>query len=1504
MVKLKISFSKDETERQYIIKDGELLNSVTSRVFSDIPGEDKFKEDNFNVVVNGNIVEKDLWENVKLKKEDNVLITPKIGGGESGQIFKQILIIAAVVIVTYFYPPAASLGNAFLAAGVTIGATLLFNALIPPPALDLGGFSGGGSGIETSQMYAITGQSNQVKRLGTVPKVYGSHRMYPIVAVTPYTELAVSPGVSSQIRIQEVRYKAAKVGTGGNKISVAYTGGGTAGSEVVTVSGNAISVKIQSGVSTALQIKTKVNASTAAYALVSASITGTGSETQITSAATKLVGGEVGGETVQYLYGIYDFGLGTPQLSDLKIGDTPLNADSFSDFEYRLVDPVRGVVANDQFDELLSTEFKYYSNKRTVTPLSLVLVDGEERIQVTDNNPDLDPQEIIIDFVCPSGLFGYSSRGAILDRRIQLEISFALVGTFDWKAYNDTTFVSNHSAVGGNDLTDFEAPLAVDFGTTYYQAYDNNYNSYNSAENIQLTYRIKPGQKKLLVIEDPRWTIGTKVYFSGNFLGIIASIIDLGKNLELTLDRNMAPISTFGTSPAFTRTGSKAVLGVPAYTTISGGALLKSSRHQTGAAVITDASQAAVYGHFRFTPLIAGQYQVRVRRVITDGSYSSQKGDGLNWVGLTTAFKSPPVKTDKRHVFLELRIKATDQLNGHIQNLSAVASSVLPVYDDVTQTWTRQVTNNPAWAFCDLLTGEVNKKPASLSRLDMDSIVAWADYCDEVPTPPPSATYLEPRFQCNFILDYETTLQGVLQQVGSAAQASLNIIEGKYGVLIDKFKTVPVQIFTPRNSKDFSSTRIYGPRPHAVRVKYIDPQVGWGVQESTVYDNGFTELNATDFDELTSFACTNYEQAWRFGRYMIAQNKLRQETMNLTVDFENLVCTRGDYVQITQDVMRVGGTPARVKSVTGPSIVTDDSLEISPSISYGYVFRDSATGIIHNSTLTPTASNTFTVAGTIPVVGDLIVIGEVGKIVFDCIIKSISPNDDMSATLVLVERAQAIFDYESTDTLPDYDPQLSNTSNPEFFAPLAVVGLTASDNSWRCADTKSGYEYYVDLAWDISPGSVSEYFEIWVNDGRGYSVYDKTVDKFYRYPVVEARLGIEHGFKVVAVSASGKKLQLIEMPEVLETPEVKNTPPSDVDVLDMSITDQVMQLSWNKISDCDCASYEIRYSPGNNDFWEASIPLLTVTRDVNTASVQARTGVYMIKAIDFAGNQSANAARTVTSIPNLFDLNVIETINDAPTFVGEKQSTILLGSSVILATEIVNSDPNLMAFYDKGYYVAAAVLDLGDVYTVRLQSQVRADGYRFGELMSNWIALNQVDNLNSSASGDWDVGVEYRATDVFAAMSDWAALNLIDHINYGAGVGFTTWRPIPTIGDATGRIFQFRVELESLTDNVTPRLFDATIKADMPDRVDSFENQTSHISQGKVLTYENVFNGPGTSPNVQVSIDNAQTGDYWSFDYKTLAGLSIRFFDKTDTQVVRQFDIAAKGYGRRHTTTI
>lgn len=1513
MIKLRLKFS-DDKPREFEIEDGERLNAAVTRALKDVPTTKTSAEDTWLVVVNGYEIEGDLWPTVALKNKDTVVISPKIRDGDTGQIFKVAAIIAITIAATYFLGPAGyGLTGAALSAataGATIGATLLLNALIPPPVPSLGDVGAFAGTISSSQMYSIDSQSNTVKRLDTVPKVYGTFRMFPNIAAMPYTELATSAGTYARALLGSMLITAKDIGQVGNNVIMKFQSGGIAGSETVTVVQKAnestITLTFASGASLASQIKAAFDASDSAMGLIDVQINGA-NVFQDFLGQQNLGGGTDSGDTIQYLYAIYDFGLGTYQVSNLKIGDTPIDTNGFVDFNYNFVDPAMAS-KEDQYDLPFKDTFQFYKMKREVTPLGVVLNDvASQNIQVTDSNPDSQPQEIILDFVLPRGLFGFSSNGDLGLRNVDFQIEFAPVGTNDWQAFNDLNYVSSHEVVGGGESQEFLAdPVATvsplqlaNGGDSYYICSAAEDTPLWGGDLITQNFFTRPGQNKIVVDGLFEYPVGGKIFLSGGgFVGNISSIdsVTLAPSKILTLDRNVPEIL------AYANFYNHLVLGDTGFpgTVIKWRVVSQAS----GIATLTGKSTNPVYASIRFTPKAVGQFQVRVRRIQAYGPWDTSTGDQVTWGALTTAYALTPVNTTNRHTFLELKIRATDQLNGNIQTLSGICSSVIPVYDPDTQTWARAISSNPAWIFADILTGQVNKRAISRDRLDMESLVEWADYCDEIPTPPPGKTFTKPRFALNFILDYQTTLQDLLNQIGGAAQASLNLNGGKYGVLIDKFRDTPMQVFTPRNSSGFSSNRAYTTKPDAVDVTWIDPNSTWNQADVTVYDNGFTADNAVNIDTLASFGCTNPEQAWRFGRYMIAQNRFRQENVSILVDFEHLACARGDYVQITQDVMQAGGVAMRVKSVAGSVVTCDNAIDFDPTLSYGYTFRSADRGII-TSTCTPSGSgDTVTVNGDIPAVGDLIVVGIAGELVLDCIVKGISPNDDTSAVLTLVEKADDIFLYESTDVLPDYVPGISKLTDPNFKPPPAVTNLVVTDNTWRCSVNRGQLEYYVTLTWDIPQGAVYSLFEIWVNDGNGFRSIATTRSKTYEYSVSPQKLDVVTGFKVVAVSSSGRKLELSAMPTVTITPTTKPSAPSDVENFNIGITDQTLQLSWSAIDDCDAFQYVLRYSPDtDNVTWNSSIQLAVVKSDFTTFACQARTGTYFIKAIDSSGNQSVNAGVAITTIPNLFNINDIQTIDEAPTFIGSLDSTELLGEAVILQEQIAG-DINTVKYYTLGYYTFAELLDLGDIYTVRLESLIQADGLKKGEMMSDWTSLHSIAHLSSVTHDDWNVALEYSTSTEFDSMSDWTSLHSVGHINFGGGAGFTPWRDIPQVGDVTGRIFQFRVRLESLTPNVTPRLFDTTVNAYMPDRQESGDNIVSSASLATTVAYATSFAGPGVTPIVQISIDNAASGDYWTFDTKTLDGFAIRIYDKNGTQVSRSFDYVAKGFGHKNSAVI
>ncbi len=88
-----------------------------------------------------------------------------------------------------------------------------------------------------------------------------------------------------------VTYTADVMGSAGNDITIALIAGGTAGAEVVTVSGTHISVSMDDGVSTQGQIKTALDASAPAAALIHVSVASSGTAVPAL-AATHLANGD------------------------------------------------------------------------------------------------------------------------------------------------------------------------------------------------------------------------------------------------------------------------------------------------------------------------------------------------------------------------------------------------------------------------------------------------------------------------------------------------------------------------------------------------------------------------------------------------------------------------------------------------------------------------------------------------------------------------------------------------------------------------------------------------------------------------------------------------------------------------------------------------------------------------------------------------------------------------------------------------------------------------------------------------------------------------------------------------------------------------------------------------------------------------------------------------------------------------------------------------------------
>lgn len=1440
MIHLRLSpFQKTTKDKEIEIIIEETVSQAAERVLEGIPRpENKSFSDVFVVLVDGMSIKSEDWDKTVLQKHSDVLFIPRLKGDEGG-IFKQFITMAVVLAVSvYATPQVGAVAGGLLSAAAGIGTSLLLNALIPPPVASTAAAT---ENIEESQMYSITNQANAINKFGNVPKVYGEHRMFPVLVANPYTQIVVDP--TNQ-------------------------------------------------------------------------------------------------ELSQYLYAIYDFGLGPVSIRDIKIGDTPIQ--EFQEAFWRIVDPNRPDQSEGPWDDVTMKDFGYYRGKANTESLGVNLNGNKNTgsalidYQVIRNaapNPLGQKQRITLNFVNVQGLYAYSAAGELVERAISLDIQFAKVGTEDWRSFKDYAYVEEYTTAGGNLASD---TVMVGFPGTQNPVLSNTGNP-NSVINYPYGWVELSISERAQRSNPTRWgtyvtygyPVGTSsfqfrslngaikvndiLYYNDSRMGKVVTAVYTGSNniYNITIDtplQNAIVVNTlFRCNQSL---GGGTGLEFPNGTNSGTAQYPYRMSRASGALEIRRKSTTPAYSSFEFVPKEIGEYKIKVVRNSSTSIYTAQIVDSLTFSSITTRFDSPSIITDKRHTFLEVRIKATNQLNGSISNLSAIATSVLDVYDPNTETWSKQPTRNPAWVYVDLLTGQVNKRAISKDRLDLPSILEWAEFCEEVPVPPPDQEYQFPRFRCDFILDYRATLTEVINQVCSAAQAGLNVTNGKYGVLVDRFRSTPVQIFTNRNSSDFSSTRRYPKKPDALKVKYVDSANEWKVSELYVYDDWFNFENTKETEDISSFAVTNNEQAWRFGRYILAQNRLRQETISIKVDFENLICTRGDYVMYVQDVMRVGGVPCRAKSVVGNSVTTDDRIPDLGAVTYGCTFRK-RNGQILTTTVTRIDDYTMELDGVnFPQKGDLLVIGEMGKVTIDCIVKSITPDVDLSATLVLVEKADAIYSAESTSTLPVYDPQISESSDPDY-DPRPVEDLLIADNAYECAG--GAYRYFINVDWEPPRTSSYEYFEVYVNNGNGFTLATTTRNSFYAHTVDQAYLDVEHNFKVLVVSKTGRKLDLASVETVSATPLAKTNRPSTVQNFSSDAIGDRFQLSWDLILDCDVREYAIRYSPNVNDHWDSSVPLTKVSSTSTTVFTQNRLGIYLIKAVDFGGRESTDPAiivPTIPIVPNLTEILTIDLINGDGISVLPPVHYLERVEMDVSGRAVLQVDPDSQAddkeYFSDGYLYAKGQpfisgYDFQGIFTAKLTASIEAYGFGSDLYMVDWPVLSELGPLTSPQGSEWDVELQYRSIGETTYMSEWGTLNTVIPLSQPGDDHWSPWRKFVS-GEITCRKIQYRLKIISLKKDVTPVVKKAVLKIEMEKRVEVYSG-TSSDSLPVFVPFEPAFYN---YPQILIDIVGAAPGD--SVDWLETTwepnGINVVLADSMGNQISRDFNLTASGYGRKSTQSL
>ena len=1137
----------------------------------------------------------------------------------------------------------------------------------------------------------------------------------------------------------------------------------------------------------------------------------------------------------QFLYMLLDCGYGPLAIDDLQIGDTPIL--DYRDVLYRVHPRWK---AGDALD--------YYRNDTTYENFQLTLHTGIAETRTTAP----DASGIVFDFVLSRGLVAFNDRGDRTLHQVSFDAYVRAVGSSDaWQSVRAFPVYTSHPS---SALVTIGAFLTMHvFGGP-------------GATQVKLN---SPGGLA---------RVGDTLYFASLEMRLIVAVEGDDDS------ENPDPDWQLLTFDSPLQGDYRATVG----------RVYSPLLRDVGATVIniTDATPTPIF--FSMTVDVPpGSWEAQVIRRSSE-STSDRVFDELVWTSIRSLADRPPVAVQAEHTLIELKIRASEQLSGVLQDVNCIATAILPVWNGAA--WVEEPTRSPAWAFADVLRGSGAIRPLPDSRIDYaESLKRWADYCDLI-VPNGIGGAPEARVRFDHVVDYGTTTYQLLQSIAAAGRATPAVRDGKHGVIVDEEQTVPVQLFTPRNSWGFNARRNYLNEPDALRVKFIDPENNWQEGNTIIYAAGKNAANATTFEDLKLFGVTRYTQATRDARYLKAQALLRREEFSISCDIENLIAARGDLVLVQHDVLEVGGESARIIAVAGNVIQLSDPFGTLPVARYGVRVRLSNGTVTAPIEAVPIAPDQFDLSALpapLPAPGDLIAWGFLQVETGEYLVKHIAPGNDLTAQLTLAEVARDVYRADEGD-IPAYSP-------PAGGRPTAGPGPAVLNLAVEQIDTTIGREPYCDLALAWDQPQLGGYPKYRVYEIRDAGVQTQIAETFLtRLEIARALRLLDpdvtstpRTFGVIGIDAIGRQSQPAF---VTYTPRDPLHVPGDVQYLSSNAHDKTTTLTWIAPTDpavpgnAQVQFFEVRWQPSGVPTWgTAGRVTELVPWNVTTVTVPSRNGAYLVKAITGSLVESAAPAITVIAVEDLVIQDFWRTYRFAPAWDGVFDHVELdaLGR-LTLSTEADGT------FAPVGVFFANDRETFSELLQCRVSATLDASGLNNTLFMADWVPLAIAVPIGGTRRGDWAASVWIAARDTRPfVMADWLPLAVADPLDPFPPIAGGDWRPL-LHGEYIARDLRFAIVLESFKANVSPRIDQAGVDIDFPERAEEHADILVPAA-GLAFTFARPF---VFAPSIAVDLQDAAPGDFVDRGAVDVAGFPLTVRNAAGAAKSGVVDISAFGVGR------
>ena len=508
--------------------------------------------------------------------------------------------------------------------------------------------------------------------------------------------------------------------------------------------------------------------------------------------------------------------------------------------------------------------------------------------------------------------------------------------------------------------------------------------------------------------------------------------------------------------------------------------------------------------------------------------------------------------------------------------------------------------------------------------------------------------------------------------------------------------------------------------------------------------------------------------------------------------------------------------------------------------------------------------------------------------VFEVAEWSFSNDDKLAINLLLNETSSSVYDWNAEEsefvldntTLPTVQdvqpPAIVVTDELRAYAetPITVLKVVCSSSQGTTNEFEVEAQNTNDAGSDFitlgrSKGNIFELVN--AEDGAIYNVRARSINSF----------NVHSSFTTTTHEVIGK-----------------TAPPSDVTNFSTNVIGDVVALNWTPVSDLDLSHYVVRHTPltTTTKFEEGIIVAKKVAKPANTVLLPAKTGTYMIKAIDVLGLESENSAKSVIILDRIReDFNVVATSTESPSFSGTKDQVEVVTRDSTNFLEIVegelfdsgvgNFDDNSGLFDDGGETAFNLdgtydfpTFDLGGIYNSRVTFTCKFNRFDTASL------FDSTDGLFDSQTGNFEGGyTEHNDVNVELQIS-----TSNDNSTYTA---YRTY----VLGDYKARYIKLRALLTTTNQTASPAIYELSATVDMPDRTVA-EDNISAGTGGKVVTFSPAFK---ELQGLGIEVDDLDQNNHYVITSKSATGFTINFYQGSGTgnPITADFSYVAKGYG-------